>query len=124
MIGTAHAVTPTDSRQPARAVQHPANVASRQHSAQVLDLALQIADAEVQAIVECNTACELAGGHYWCDTSKVAPDMQAHQEDREFAQATTQRALRYIGLRSPDAFPWRFVRHPDRPELVRFLGKP
>ena len=116
----AHAVTPCDTRQPRPAAAHPANVASREHSAQAMALALQIADTEVRGIIEMYSAGESTGGVAWCDTSQAPVDMRRHQEDRDFAAQATERAVRYIGLRNPDAFPWRFTRHPERPELVRF----
>lgn len=55
----------------------------------------------------------------WWDTSQPS-GLTERPEDRERAARNVQRALRYIGLRGADAFPWRFVRHPERPELVRF----
>lgn len=115
-----HAVTPCDTRQPRPAAQHPANVASREHSAQVMDLALQIADAEARGIIEVYSLDVDADGQHWSDTSQPPLSRHRHQEDIDFALAATSRAVRYIGLRNPDAFPWRFVRHPERPELVRF----
>ena len=120
----AHAVTPCDTRQPRPAAEHPANVASREHSAQAMALALEIADAEVHGIVEQYAAEVAEGDTFWFDTTTAPLDMQRHQEDRDFALSTTQRAVRYIDLRNPDAFPWRFVRHPERPELVRFEVTP
>ena len=116
-----HSITPSDNRDaPRPKAAHPANVASREHSAQALNLALQIADAEVQGLVESYSPAIMDGGYVWCDTSKPPEDMLRFEEDRQLALSTTARAVRYIGLRHPDSFPWRFVRHPERPELVRF----
>lgn len=119
MIATAHAVTPSDTREPPRGSLHPANLASREHSAQLMNLAIEIADGEVHGMVEMYAHEVELDGQVWWDTSTPPLDMR-RQADRDFALATTARALRYIGLRQPDAFPWRFVRHPEKPELVRF----
>ncbi len=111
MIATAHAVTPSDTREPPRGSLHPANLASREHSAQVMNLALQLADLEVRPVVEAYADGEAIDGVAWFNLSTGgAAD---HRESVDLA-------VRYIGLRSPDAFPWRFVRHPERPELARF----
>lgn len=120
MIPVRHAITPSDTREPPRGSLHPANLASREHSAQVMNLAIKIADAEVHGIVEMYANEVDLDGQVWWDTSTPPLDMRRHQEDRDFALATIARAVRYIGLRHPDAFPWRFVRHPEKPELVRF----
>ncbi|MBS0463156.1 MAG: hypothetical protein JSS41_11870 [Proteobacteria bacterium] len=90
------------------------------HSARLLVAAFAIADACVRSEVEC--WCE---GHIgdddaaWWDTSKPS-GITDGTPDAAMAARNVQRALRYIGLRGADAFPWRFVRHPERPELVRF----
>lgn len=112
MIATAHAITPSDTRQPPRpAAAHPANMASREHSAQVMNLAIQLADLEVRPVVQAYADGEYVDGVLWFNlTTGGAAD---HRESVDVA-------VRYIGLRSPDAFPWRFVRHPERPELARF----
>lgn len=113
-MSAAHAITPSDTRDPPRPAQHPANVASREHSAQVMNLALQIADREVRPMIEAYADDgELdAANVAWMN---IQTSGAGHEE-----KASLDRAVRYIGVRSPDAFPWRFVRHPERPELVRF----
>lgn len=115
-----HAVTPSDTRPAPRGSLHPANVANRETSMRVVDLALQIADAEAQGVVEMYTLCVELDGHMWCDTETPPLDMQRHQEDRELAMTASARALRYIQLRQPGAFRTRMVRHLERPHLVRF----
>jgi hypothetical protein len=111
VIATAHAVTPSDTREPPRGSLHPANLASREHSAQVMNLALQLADLEVRPVIPAYADGEFIDGVAWFNlTHGGAAD---HKE-------SVNLAVRYIGLRSPDAFPWRFVRHPERPELARF----
>lgn len=120
-----YAVTPTDTRQPPRpAAAHPANMASREHSALLMNLAIQIADAEVHGIVEMYAFELVLDDKIWFDTSLVPMDMRRHAADRDFAASTVARAIRYIDLRSPDAFPWRFIRHPEQPHLVRFEATP
>lgn len=115
-----HAVTPTDTRSLPRGALNPANIASREHSAQVLNLALWIADSQVRCLVESYGYLQVVekdgGGIVWLNVYPPA--------ENDDVYADLDRALRYIGLRSPDAFPWRFLRHPDRPELVRFEDKP
>lgn len=85
-------------------------------SMQALNLAIEIADREVRVMVECYAmqAAEINGVR-WLDTSHHA----CVNDDCE-QQEALERAVQYIGLRSPDAFPFRFIRHPERPELVRF----
>ena len=112
MIDTAHAVTPSDSREskPHVHVGLVGAAASRERSMRALDLALRIADHEVQRILRgCDGA--LVDNVRWIDTRFYRDDDHANQ---------VERAMRYIGLRHADAFPWRFIRHPERPELVRF----
>lgn len=91
----------------------------REHSMQALNAALRIADDEVRPVVECYCDIAVVDGTTWINTGDVLDATEDHD-----ATARVARALQYIGLRSPDAFPWRFIRHPDRPELVRFEGKP
>ena len=85
-------------------------------SMQALNLAVEIADREVRVMVECYAmhSTEIDGIR-WFDTSHQT----CANDDCEQQQAL-ERAVQYIGLRSPDAFPFRFIRHPERPELVRF----
>lgn len=85
-------------------------------SMQALNLAVEIADREVRMMVECyaQRGIEIEGIH-WLD---ISHSDRANDDCEQ--QAALERAVQYIGLRSPDAFPWRFVRHPERPELVRF----
>lgn len=116
MIATTHAVTPSDSREgkPHVHVGRVGADASRELSMRALDLALRIADHEVQHILyRCDVT--LADNAHWLDTRRCQGDEHANQ---------VERAVRYIGLRHADAFPWRFIRHPDRPELVRFEERP
>lgn len=114
-VATAHAITPTDTREPPRGSLHPANLASQEHSAQVMNLALQIADAEVRSVIQAYADGEVIDDVMWM--SVVTAASEEHQK-------VVEMAVRYIGLRSPDAFPWRFVRHPERPELARFEDAP
>ncbi|MBS0212351.1 MAG: hypothetical protein JSR26_04105 [Proteobacteria bacterium] len=93
----------------------------RGYRTRLLNAAIEIADATVRSDVECfcEGGCEGGDGASWYDTSKPF-GLGESDAQLKLAGLFVQRALRYIGLRSPDAFPWRFVRHPDRPELVRF----
>lgn len=79
-----------------------------------LNLALVIADHEVRGMIEGFGAATLVDGRRWLDVSPLHPPGTSECDD------AVERAVRYIGLRHADAFPWRFIRHPDRPELVRF----
>ena len=106
---------PTVAESTAR--QHPANVANRARSARAMAAAIAIADAEVRTIVESYADGEKHEGVIWMD-SRTAIDREQDTE-RVLKQAIT-----YIELREPDAFPWRFVRHPDQPHLVRFEDTP
>lgn len=123
MIGVEvdYAVTPTDTRGPGRAV--PALPAARAANDPVVALALVIADGAVQSDIDLFSDWVEIDGNNWFDTAPPPSDMRKHAEDRALCQEVTERAVRYIGLRHPDAFPWRFVRHPERPELVRFESK-
>ncbi len=116
----AYAVTPSDTRPAPRGSLHPANVASREHSAQAMNLALEIADDAVRSDVEIYSAICAIDCTLWCDTRNPPADMDRHEADRELSRHMVGRALQYIGLRNPDGMPWRFIRHPERPELVRF----
>ena len=111
MIATTHAVTPTDSRltKAVDAIVKHAPGLAEERSMRALDLALRIADNEAHHILY---RCEvtLADNAHWLDTRRCQGDDHANQ---------VERVVRYIGLRHADAFPWRFIRHPDRPELVR-----
>lgn len=108
MIATTHAVTPTDSRTRQRVAV--VGESPQELSMRALDLALRIADNEVHHILyRCHGA--FADNAHWLDTRECQSDEHANQ---------VERAVRYIGLRDADAFPWRFIRHPERPELVRF----
>lgn len=120
MIDTlpAHAVTPCDNRTPARPAPP-----TRESSMRALNLALSIADDAVRSDIEAYSVPWMDGGHVWNDTSKVPEDMRRHADDRQLARDMIERSLDYIGLRNPDGMPWRFIRHPDRPELVRFEGR-
>lgn len=122
-VSTAHAVTPTDSRDP-RGARHPMNIAHRETSARVMNLAFQIADAAVRSEIESAVvSIRLNKKDWFCTNRPVVdePDMcGVSAAERLEARSRIDKAVRYIGLRSPDAFPWRFVRHPERPELVRF----
>lgn len=107
----AHAITPCDTRQPPRpAADHPVNTANRERSMRVLNLALQIADQVVRDDVEWAGKLTTLEGVVWHDISAENDDLQ--------------RPLQYIELRDPDSAPWRFIRHPDQPHLVRFEAKP
>lgn len=92
----------------------------REHSARLLNAAISIADGCVRSEVECwCRPCVMDDGETWLDTTTPVGITDGEDDMREAGQ-WLERALRYIGLRSPDAFPWRFVRHSERPELVRF----
>lgn len=84
----------------------------------VMNLAIQIADAEVRSIVEiyCNDGEVADNGVVWMDTetSSISDEAKSVLVD----------AIQYIELRTPTAFPWRLVRHPDKPHLVRFEDSP
>jgi len=93
----------------------------REHSARLLNTAIEIADTVVRSEIECYAVGSEHGGHLWWNID----DTEWRDEAiRPFAEASVARALRYIELRSPDAFPWTLLRHPERPELVRFEDKP
>ena len=89
---------------------------AQERSMRALDLALRIADHEVQRIIRLRCDGALADGEQWLDLRFAG--------DSEEDKIQVDRAVRYIGLRHADAFPWRFIRHPDRPELVRFEERP
>ena len=129
-----YAVTPTDTRLPPRpAAQHPANVASREHSARVLNLALSIADDTVRTEIECYAVCEeirpahaaafpaysLIDARPIC-TNASGPKVTA--EDADEALRIVHRAADYIVLRG-NVFPWRMVDVEGRPGWVRFVDK-
>lgn len=124
-VATAHAVTPSDTRELFRGVNHPVNVAYREHSAQAMALAIGIADDLVRTELEIHADGKIIDGVLWMDTTKpYFCNGKRDQDDEVRVQYAIDRALKYIGLRNPDAFPWRFVRHPEKPELVRFEEQP
>lgn len=101
--------------------QHPVNVANREHSMRAVNFAISIADDVVRSVVASNAASFRAAGHDWFDTNcPVWADEEAAAE----CEQRIARALQYIELRDPRAFPFRFIRHPDQPHLVRFEAKP
>lgn len=121
-----HAITPTDNRRP---VLHDCSPryqpeASREHSANTMNLALTIADGAVRSDVECYAdPCSIEGTD-WLNTAVAVAAGKYTPDDLVIWQGYVDRAVRYIGLRHPDAFPWRFIRHPELPHLVRFEDKP
>lgn len=93
--------------------------ATKEHSMQVLNLALRIADANVRSDIECYAYWKEHGRHNLYDTSKPCEDEKATPAERaEHLQLATD-ALRYIELRG-DAFPWRLVRDGSFPNIVHF----
>ena len=125
-----YAVTPCDSRPSVRSpASHPVNAANRERSLRAVNLATVIANDVVQGVIEANAVPLSVDGHNWFDTTRPAldePEMGSWFTTDEVAECKQRiaRALQYIELREPDAFPTRFIRHPERPELVRFEGKP
>jgi len=93
----------------------------REHSARLLNTAIEIADTVVRSEIECYAVGSEHGGHLWWNIQDIDwRDEVIHA----VAARAIDNALKYIGLRSPDAFPWTLLRHPERPELVRFEDKP
>lgn len=92
------------------AADHPANVASRERSMRALNLALSIADEVVRDDIK-----------WLCQTVR---QMQTAWLEIDASNREVARAVEYIGLREPDALPYRFIRHPEQPHLVRFEDKP
>lgn len=110
-------------------LQHPANVANRERSMRTLNLATVIACDVVSDVIANNAVSIKVDGHYWFDINRPAlaePDMGGFWTTEEIAECKQRidRAVQYIELREPDAFPSRFIRHPDQPHLVRFEAKP
>ena len=100
--------------------QHPVNVANRERSMRQMNAAIAFADAAAKLFIEyCADADFLDDGPVWYDTSNCAGngDLSRYVKACEFA-------AQYIEMRDPDAFPFRFIRHPDQPHLVRFEDKP
>lgn len=96
----------------------------REHNMRLLNAAITIADSCVRSEVECwSRHCLFEDGRIWLDTSAPVGMTDDPADVRRSAELLAL-ALRYIGLREPDAFPWRFVRHPQRQELVRFEKRP
>ncbi len=128
------AVTPTDTRQPPRpAAQHPANVASREHSARVLNLALAIADDAARSDIECYALSEQIRpahaaafpAYSLIDAVPVCTDGSGPKvtaEDAEDWLRIVHRAADYIVQRG-NVFPWRMVDVDGRPGWVRFVDK-
>ncbi|MBS0598178.1 MAG: hypothetical protein JSR92_12815 [Proteobacteria bacterium] len=102
------------------AFQPPPSVSDHRHSARLMNAAIAIADACVRSEIECFAVGSEHGGQLWWNLDDTE---WRDAESRTFAQASIARAVRYIELRSPDAFPWTLLRHPERPELVRFEDK-
>lgn len=96
------------------AADHPANVASRERSMRAVDLAFYFANEAVRWTIERPKALVVVDEVCWSDTR---PSCIGYHKDIE-------KALQYIGLREPDALPYRFIRHPEQPHLVRFEDKP
>ncbi|MFC3716829.1 hypothetical protein ACFONC_11770 [Luteimonas soli] len=98
------------------------STASKEHSMQVLNLALRIADASVRTEIECWAFWKEHGHHNVYDTSKPCQDEKATPEDNAARLKAVADALLYIDLRG-DAFPWRLVRDPSFPNIVHFEEK-
>lgn len=95
-------------------------LSQREQNMRLLNAAITIADSCVRSEVECWCRhCMMDDGRTWLDITTPIGITDKDDDQRDAAELL-DRALRYIGLRAPDAFPWRFVRHPERPELVRF----
>lgn len=125
-----HGITPCDTRQPrSPAAEHPANVAGRERSMRVFNLATTIANDVVQDVIASNAVSLNVDRQYWFDTKRPnlgEPDQGGFWSSADIAECKQRidRALQYIELRDPDAFPFRFIRHPEQPHLVRFEVKP
>lgn len=79
-------------------------------------LALAIADEEARCHIECNCRAERIGGAVWWDT--LTDEGTGDDDADEFDVAiTTPNCVRYLELRD------LIVRHPTRPELVRFVDR-
>lgn len=98
---------------------HPENLANRERSMQVLNLALTVADDAVRDEIEDLAAASELDGVAWYDT-RCAPYDVRHPDDRAYCLERVQRALKYIGLRDAGSAPWMFHRHPQHAHLVRF----
>lgn len=140
------AITPSDSGAPPAGVaigptvadcverfpapaQHPVNVANRERSMRVVNFAISIADDVVPSVIAENAVSLDYDGDYWFDINRpnlAEPDQGTFWTSEEIAECEKRiaRALKYIELRDPDAVPWRFIRHPEQPHLVRFEDKP
>lgn len=95
--------------------------AHRDHSARLMHTAIAIADACVRSEIECYAVgCEENGVLWW----KLHDVEWRDAETRASAEEAISRALNYIALRSPDAFDWTLLRHPQHPEWVRFEDTP
>ena len=108
---------------------HPVNVANRERSMRTLNLATVIACDVVSDVVTNNAVSLWMEGQYWFDINRPAlaePDQGSFWTTEEIVECKQRidRAMQYIELRDPDAFPFRFIRHPDQPHLVRFEAKP
>ncbi|WP_374607169.1 hypothetical protein [Thermomonas sp.] len=108
---------------------HPVNAANRERSMRTLNLATVIACDVVSDVIANNAVSIKVDGYYWFDINRPAlaePDMGGFWTTEEIAECKQRidRAVQYIELREPDAFPSRFIRHPDQPHLVRFEAKP
>lgn len=109
--------------------QHPVNVAHRERSMRAVDLGLRIANDAVREVIASNAVVVSLSDVYWFDTTQSTMEEQElggffTREEIVDSRQRIDEAIRYIELRGPDAFPVRFIRHPEQPHLVRFEAKP
>ena len=96
---------------------------SKQHSMQVLNLALRIADNTARSDIECYAFWKEHGHRSLYDISQAPEDPKATPAEQAECIRKAQDAVRYIELRA-DVFPWRLVRDPSFPNIVHFEDKP
>ena len=115
MIATAHAVTPSDSREaPARASDN-SDSGPGEMLDELSELALELADEAARADLECCCRQTRSGPHDWYDPRQIS-SWSEHDE------WLVNRALRYLQLRGEPAA-YRVVRSQAFPSLLRFEAR-
>ena len=119
MIGTQHAITPTDTREaPNRASEKSERSVTETVDA-LWELSVELADEAARSDIECCCRKTVSGDKEWFDPRYAAgndADLARHRE-------LIDRAERYFALRGDDCTGYQVVRSLAFPSLLRFEVK-
>ncbi len=116
MISTAHAVTPTDTRDPPKRASEKSDSRLGEQCAEFSELVLALADEAACSDIECCCRQTRDAKYTWYDTHMPTGFSSAADDERQ----TIARALRYFELRGDDCTHYQVVRCQAFPSLIRF----